>query len=109
MSEPQGKQAQAKEHERSAVEMADRGVPLLLIKATSQALTYALGLWDGTVFTFTEANIHGPWATLKGVRSHSVPPLKRGKERSDAYCVFDKVVEVRIDSIIWVTDSPWGN
>ena len=102
MSDEKGKEQQAKD-------MADRGVPLVLIKATAQVLSYALGLWDGTVFVFNEASIHGQWVSLKGVRSHSVPAIKRGKERSEAYCVFDKGVEVRLDAIIWVADSPWGS
>src|SRR5438552_17299966 len=106
MSEEKGKEQHAKE---SAIEMADRGVPLVLIKAMSQASSYALGLKDGTVFAFTEASIHRQWVSLKGVRSHTVPPLRRGKERSEAYCVFDKGVEVRLDAIVWVADSPWGS
>ena len=109
MSEEKGKEQQAKGNERSVIELADRGVPLLLIKATSQALSYALGLKDGTVFAFTEASIHGQWVTLKGVRSHSVPAIRRGKERSESYCVFDKGVEVRLEAIVWVADSPWGS
>jgi hypothetical protein len=105
MSQEKGTEPQAKE---SLNEMAARGVPLALIKAVSQAGSFALGLWDGTVFAFTEASLHGPWVSLKEVRCHNVPALKRGKEKSDAFCVFQKSVEVRLDSIVWVADSPWG-
>ena len=105
MSEQKGREPQAKE---SVAELAGRGVPLVLLKATTQASSHALGLKDGTVFAFTEASLHGPWVSLKAVRCHSVPALKRGKEKSDAFCVFEKGVEVRLEAIVWVADSPWG-
>jgi hypothetical protein len=98
-----------RDQERQDIDLAARGVPRPLIKATSDASDYALGLKNGTVFTFTEASIHGQWVCLEGVRSHSVPAPMRYAATSEMAFSFDRGVEVRLDEIAWVADAPWGS
>lgn len=83
-----------------------RRVPPSLLKACFDPFDYALGLTNGAVIEFHEAEIHGDWVTITG----------RSDEHGD--CPFDKKVfghyfprglDVRLDAICWCADAPDGS
>lgn len=76
--------------------------PWPILKATIDYFDYALGLVDGTVFTFSSASVKGDWVSLilSGAMTKStnapVYPLDRG-------------VVVNLNHIVWCADAPSGS
>jgi hypothetical protein len=79
--------------------------PSSLLKAVCDPFYYALGLKDGTIIEFTEANIEGDWVTLLGQEQMGDHPL----EKSLYGYRFYRGIQIRYDQIIWCADAPHGS
>lgn len=88
-----------------------RGLPSDLQKACEDYFEYAIGLKDGTVFYFAQADRQGGWLLLSEVRGHSARALQYPSEwRQECdFFNFDRGVQVRIADIAWIADAPFGS
>ena len=77
--------------------------PPALMKAVCDPYDYALRLVTGEIVYFSEATISGEWVHLDQV----------GQLRPVDSRPFDipapRGVDIRVDSIVWVTDAPHGS
>lgn len=82
-----------------------RGFSSHMQKACEDHFEYALGLRDGTVFYFREAERDGrDWLHLSPVTSHNVPSVDGERQFT-----FERGLQVRIADIAWISDAPFGS
>jgi hypothetical protein len=97
-----------------------KGVPTILVKASCDPFQYALGLKNGTVFVFSEADLGPPtefngWFMIRDVQSHTVPRIPESPNPDLAYSIvesgisFDRGVEIHLSQVAWVADAPFGS
>lgn len=84
-----------------------RFYPDSLIKASYDPFSYALRLNTGELIYFNSCEIHGPWVRLNLGSphwdwSHYEPPATHLPP-------FDRGVDVRVSSIVWCADAPFGS
>lgn len=80
--------------------------PASLIKAACDPFDYALGLNDGTIIRFSEAEFHGKWVTILGQQDgHGDHPFE-----TEIYGFrFHRGLDIRLDTISWCADAPEGS
>jgi hypothetical protein len=77
-----------------------------LLKACQDCFDYALKLSTGEIIRFSQAEIHGDYATLLGSPEDNTS--LDGKKQGLPF-VFDRGLDVRIANIIWCADAPEGS
>lgn len=80
--------------------------PWSLLKACCDPFSYALGLRDGTIIEFHEAEIMGEWVRIEGVADqHGDCPFD-----DEVYGYkFPRGLDVRFEDIRWCADAPYGS
>jgi hypothetical protein len=93
------------------------GYPPALCKACGDHFEYALGLRDGTVIQFAQAeDVDREWVRLMGIvfmrdgRGQIVPGKAfmdghRDRKETGAF-TFDRGIDVRVSEILWLADAP---
>ncbi len=80
-----------------------KNVPPSLLKACVDPFDYALGLKDGTIIRFEEAEIHGKWVTVRGTpNGYNEQPCRKEVFGH----LFPRGLDLRIDDIYWCADAP---
>ena len=78
-----------------------RRYPHALLKAASDTFDYAARLVTGELVFFESATFGGDWVHLElSPPDPDAPPFAVPRPRG---------VDVRIDSIVWCVDAPWGS
>ena len=79
--------------------------PPALAKACEDSFDYALGLVGGEVIFFARAEpINETWVHLDDV-TRGPTALRDDNQQA----TFDRGLDVRLDSIVWVADAPHGS
>ena len=79
-------------------------VPPALVKAMHDTFQYSMGLRDGSVIDFTDAEAVSPeWVHISNITRHPFGP------GAGIRFNFERGMDIRISEIAWVADAPFGS
>jgi len=91
-------------------------LPPALEKACGDPFDYVLKLRTGEIIRFSEAEIHGDYATLTihgdsrfAFQHQGQPLIANPPSVAAANFCFERDIEVRIEDIVWCADAPHGS